>query len=54
MLGILGICLCLFFRDASILNKIAILGQSPWLMAPDGMKFIQYASVFHGHVGIVD
>ena len=29
MLGILGICQCLFFLDGSILNKITILGQPP-------------------------
>ena len=29
MLEISGICLCLFFRDGSVLNKIAILGQPP-------------------------
>ena len=29
MLEISSICLCLFFRDVSILNKIAILGQAP-------------------------
>ena len=32
MLEILSICLCLFFQDALILNKIAILGQPPWVI----------------------